>query len=132
MGTFAETAIVGNCLSFADQGKQTSVVRPFLFAANRQKIAVPVVVCRKKWKLPFSVSSVPSAEFGKHGERNIDTETWKHGEIDMETWKHGKIKTWRQGHGGIKRKTETHEIFLNPFTVCSSCKRKFVVCPFVD
>ncbi len=23
-------------------------------------------------------------------------------------------------------------IFLNPFTICSSCKRKFVVCPFVD
>ncbi len=22
-------------------------------------------------------------------------------------------------------------IFLDPFTVCSSCKRKFVVCPFV-
>ncbi len=21
--------------------------------------------------------------------------------------------------------------FLNPFPVCSSCKRKFVVCPFV-
>ncbi len=23
-------------------------------------------------------------------------------------------------------------IFLNPFTICSSCKWKFVVCPFVD
>jgi hypothetical protein len=22
--------------------------------------------------------------------------------------------------------------FLNPFTVCKLCKRKFVVCPFVD
>jgi hypothetical protein len=31
-----------------------------------------------------------------------------------------------------KRKTEAEAIFLNPFTLCSSCKRKFVVCPFVD
>ncbi len=32
----------------------------------------------------------------------------------------------------IKRKTEALVIFLHPFTICSSCKRKFVVCPFVD
>jgi hypothetical protein len=31
-----------------------------------------------------------------------------------------------------KQKTEAHALFLDPFTVCSSCKRKFVVCPFVD
>ncbi len=30
-----------------------------------------------------------------------------------------------------KRKTEAHAIFLNPFTVCSLGKRKFVICPFV-
>jgi hypothetical protein len=30
-----------------------------------------------------------------------------------------------------KRKSEAQAIFLNLFTVCSSCKRKFVVCPFV-
>ncbi len=24
------------------------------------------------------------------------------------------------------------EFFLNPFTACSSCKWKFVICPFVD
>jgi hypothetical protein len=29
-----------------------------------------------------------------------------------------------------KRKMETQAIFLNPFTVCSSWKRKFVLCPF--
>jgi hypothetical protein len=44
MGTFAETANINNRLSFADQGKQTSVFR-FPFATNRQK-------------LPFSVSTV--------------------------------------------------------------------------
>jgi hypothetical protein len=31
-----------------------------------------------------------------------------------------------------KWKTQGLVIFLNPFTVYSSCKRKFVVCPFVD
>ncbi len=30
-----------------------------------------------------------------------------------------------------KRKTEAQAIFLKQFTVCSSCKRKFVVCPSV-
>ncbi len=27
---------------------------------------------------------------------------------------------------------EAKAIFLNPFAVCSSCKRKFIVCPFAD
>jgi hypothetical protein len=31
-----------------------------------------------------------------------------------------------------KQRKETHVIFHNPFAVCSSCKLKFVVCPFVD
>ncbi len=55
------------------------------------------------------------------------------------TWKHGRehgnmdkdIETWtRTGNG--KQKTEGQAIFLNPFTICSSCKRKFVVCLFLD
>ncbi len=32
----------------------------------------------------------------------------------------------------FKQKMEAQAIFLNPFTVRSLCKRKFVVCPFVD
>jgi hypothetical protein len=32
----------------------------------------------------------------------------------------------------FKRKMEAQAIFLNPFTVCSSCNWKFVICPFVD
>jgi hypothetical protein len=32
----------------------------------------------------------------------------------------------------IIRKMEAQEIFLNPFTACSLCKRKFVICLFVD
>jgi hypothetical protein len=31
-----------------------------------------------------------------------------------------------------KCKTVAQVIFLNPFTVCSSCKQKFVICPFID
>jgi hypothetical protein len=50
----------------------------------------------------------------------------------MEAWKHGEIETqaWRQGD--MKRKMEAQVIFLIQFTVSSSCKRKFVVYPFVD
>jgi hypothetical protein len=32
----------------------------------------------------------------------------------------------------FKWKTEAQAIFLNLLTVSPSCKRKFVVCPFVD
>ncbi len=31
----------------------------------------------------------------------------------------------------FKRKTEAQAICLNPFTVCSSSERKFVICPYV-
>jgi hypothetical protein len=47
----------------------------------------------------------------------------------MEIW------TCRHGENGdIKRKTEAQAILPSryAFTICSSCKRKFVVCPFVD
>ncbi len=54
----------------------------------------------------------------------------------MEISRHGDMETWRHGHedidGDIKRKTEAQLIFLNPFTVCSSCIQKFISCPFVD
>jgi hypothetical protein len=61
-------------------------------------------------------------------------ETWKKGDVDMETWRHGHgdvdIETWRHKNG--ERQTEAKVIFLNPFIVCSSCKWKFVICPFAD
>ncbi len=31
-------------------------------------------------------------------------ETWKHKDIDIETWKHGNMEKWR--HGDIKWKTK--------------------------
>ncbi len=68
-----------------------------------------------------------------------DMDTWTHGRMDMETWRYGDMEIWRHGHmdawtwrhGDIKRKTEAQPFFLNLFTVCSSCKRKLVVCKFV-
>jgi hypothetical protein len=64
-----------------------------------------------------------------------DMETWRHG--DMETWRHGDMETWR--HGDMETWTWRHQseneipgVFPNPFTVCSSCERKFFICPFVD
>ncbi len=47
------------------------------------------------------------------------------------------IEIWRHGHGDMqkskgKQTTKAQMIFLNPFTVCSSHKPMFVVCPFVD
>ncbi len=84
-------------------------------------------------------------------------ETWGHGDMgtwghgDMGTWGHGDTGTWGMGTWGQgdmelkyweilisyeknssgKRKTEAQAIVLNPSTVSSSCKRKFVVCPLV-
>jgi hypothetical protein len=44
--------------------------------------------------------------------------------MNMETW------TWRYGLNNGKRKARRFVKTL--FTVCSSCKQKFVVCPLVD
>jgi hypothetical protein len=34
-------------------------------------------------------------------------------------------------NGSIVFSSVSNNIFLNPFTICSSCKQKFVLCPFV-
>jgi hypothetical protein len=73
----------------------------------------------------------------KHGDMGM--KTWKHGEMetrrhgDKKTWKNGDRETWtcRRGHADIKRKTES-QVILNPFTVYSSRKWKFVACPFIN
>ncbi len=58
-----------------------------------------------------------------------NTEKWRHG--DMETW------SWRHGQGDMDIEGNLMENgspgdFPLLFTVCSQCKRKFVVCQFVD
>jgi hypothetical protein len=115
MGTFAETAIVDYRLSFADQGKQTSVS-----VCSKQ-----TEVCRfrfpfveNKRKLPFSVSS--DFRLRKYG----DMETWSWSHRNMDKWGHGDMVDIETSNG--KWKTEALVIFLFPLTVCSSCKRKFV------
>ncbi len=80
--------------------------------------------------------------------KHRDMETWRHGDMEtwrhgyMETWRHGEkdtwrpgdMETWRHGPGDSNKKTENESpgVFPHPFTVCSSCERKFVVYPFVD
>jgi hypothetical protein len=59
--------------------------------------------------------------------------TWRHG--DMDIWRYGDMVAWTHGYmktSNRKRKTEAQAIFLNPFTFYSLCKRKFVICPFVN
>jgi hypothetical protein len=78
----------------------------------------------------------------------METCTRKYVRGDMDAWAHGHMETWtwRPEHGDMELKyweiltfcekyqleIEVQTILLNLFTVCSSCKRKFVVCPFVD
>jgi hypothetical protein len=53
----------------------------------------------------------------------------------MEKWINGDIETWRHGDmvtSNRKQKTEAQAIFPNLFTICSSCKQRFVVCLFFD
>jgi hypothetical protein len=44
----------------------------------------------------------------------------------------GNFEVLQQQKSIGKWKTEAQGKFLNPFTVCSLCRRKFVTCQFVD
>jgi hypothetical protein len=106
---FAETAIVDYRLQFVDEGKPTSV---FCFCLQQRNgsLQFPFSVCRKQKEVVFSIISVC---------KNL--ETWR--------WRQGNMQKWRNGHGDIEQNTATQALFLNPFTICSSCKE---VCSFVD
>jgi hypothetical protein len=90
MGTFAETAIVDYCLSFVNQGKQTSVFHYFC-SKQMEDCRFRFPFADNKWKLPFSISSVFCSR--KHGDMGM--ETWRHG--DMGKWRHGDTETWGDG-----------------------------------
>jgi hypothetical protein len=92
-----ETAIVDYRLSFADQGKQTSVFSVSVFSKQTEVCHFRFPFAKNKRKLPFSVSSV----FRVRNSVNMEIET-----------------------SNRKRKTEAQAIFLNSLTICSSCKRK--------
>ncbi len=90
----------------------------------------------------------------RHGYGNMDMETWTwrhgHGDMDMKTWtrRHGhgdmdmetRTWTWKHGHGNRetwrhqteKGKRKPRRFSLICVTICSPCKRKFVVCLFVN
>ncbi len=83
----------------------------------------PFIICRqRKTNVHFSFSSAANKSVSSffHMRNSGIVEIWsrRHGRRDMD--------------GDIKRKTEAPAIFINPFTVCTPCKRKFVVCLFVD
>jgi hypothetical protein len=60
-------------------------------------------------------------------------ETWRNGDKDMETWRHGhEILMFYTKTLTENRKQKPRQFFLNPITVCLSCKRKFVICLFID
>jgi hypothetical protein len=95
MSTLAETAIVDyRCLSFADQGKQTSVsVLCFCLKQTSGSFPFPFCVCSKRTEVAiFSYFLFLFEEFLKHG----DKETKRHGDGGMETWGH-LHEAWKHG-----------------------------------
>ncbi len=76
----------------------------FRLQQTNGSLPFPVPSCRKKRKLPFSVSSI----FHLRNSGNVETWTWRHGDGDMETWRCRDIETWRHGdkvtwrHGDVE------------------------------
>ncbi len=103
---FAERAIIDYRLSFADKGKLTLFSVPVCRKQTEDCcFCFPFVA--KKWKLPFFASSFFSVSIYY---------------ITVYIYIYIYVK---------KRKTEAQRIFLNLFTIDSSCKQKFVFFPFV-
>jgi uncharacterized protein HemY len=81
--------------------KETNFRFPFPFAANKRKVAVAVFLL-----VPFSVYRIPETwrhiKPWRHGDmrhRDMEMETWKHGDIDMRhgKWGNGDMEIWRHG-----------------------------------
>ncbi len=108
MGTFAETANIDYRSSFADQGKQTSIFVPIFRIYIYTYIYIYIHIYR-------------------HKHINIYTRTYIYKYLQIYCiYMFFYIYICCR----FKRKTEAQAIFLNPF-FCSSCKRNFVVYPFV-
>jgi hypothetical protein len=112
---------------------KTNYCFPFSFAANKRKFSV--LVCRKQTEVfCFSLQQTngscrfPLVPFSIYIYEYIYIEMAAYTYIHMENrsiyiciccrFKNGKQRPWA--------------IFLNPFTICLSCKRKLVVCQFAD
>ncbi len=112
--------------------RKTNVRFRFCFQQTNGSSLFPFSVFRKQSEIAISVSP----ETWRHGDMEIwrhgDMETWRHG--DMVTWRHGDMETWRHGNMETWRHLQENRSpgdFPNAFTICSSCKRKFVISPFV-
>jgi hypothetical protein len=115
MGTFAETAIVDYSLWFTCQGKQTSVFRfrfPFIYIFWNGSVCISTYIYLHM--LPFQYLYI--------------YRIYKYTYLYISFYNYIYVYICCS----FKWKAEAQAIFLNPFTVCSSCKRIFVVCPFVD
>ncbi len=104
--------------------QQTSITVYRLWTKENQ---LQISICRKQTevcrfrfpKMPFSVSSIfcqcVSVRTGTYSYLYLYLYFYLYAAVSNGKWK-----------------TEAQATFLNPLTICSSCKRKFVVCPFVD
>jgi hypothetical protein len=90
MVTFAKTAIVDYRLSFANQGKQTSIFHFHLQQTNGS-LPFPFSICSKQTEVALSISSV----FYLWNSGNMGTWTWNHRDGDRKTWRH-RHETWKQ------------------------------------
>ncbi len=91
---FAETVIVDFRLTFAEQGKQTSV---FLFHLRQinGSLLFPFSICSKQTEVAVF------RQFRFHLRNSGNMETWRRG--DMEPWRHrhGDMETWTWRYGII-------------------------------
>ncbi len=75
----AETVIIDDRLSFADQGKQNFSVFRFRLQQTNGSLLFPFSVCSKQTE----VAVFPLAQFTViRNSRNMETWTWGHGVID--------------------------------------------------
>jgi hypothetical protein len=101
----------------------------------KRKLPCPFSICNKQTEVAVSVFCLQPGNMETQTWRYRDMETWRHGHGtwkhgEMETWRYGDtdVETWRYGHRDRDMQTWTWRQGI----LCSFCKRKFVVCPFVD
>jgi hypothetical protein len=87
------------------QPRKTKSVFCFCFQQSNGSLHFHFLFAANKWKLTISISSI----FCLKNSRNMEIDTLRH-----------------------QMENGSQAVFLNLFIICSSCKRKFVVCPFVD
>jgi hypothetical protein len=132
MGTFAETANVDFYLSFANQGKETSVFQ-FRLQQTNKNFPFSVFCLQQTYGtcrfllVPFSIYIYPyvssvfciytyirQMELIENGNFRLFAANGK----QKQKTKYICCRFMKN----IKRKTEAQVIFLKPFTLCSSCK----------